>query len=157
MVFSIDIIWISNSSSSIDYDGNSSVCLWSESKLHSDDRIDVYITDSNTTDGIRLDKDIFSIEELSELYYSIKWQKDKDQYYFSREICNLDTNKSLLDMFDGWIQIDSHYPGSNWGYWGNISSFSNRSFDSWNYALNVFVSDDDKSWRLVKVLEFNVE
>ena len=160
VVFSVDIIWISHSSSSIDYNGTTSVCLWSELKLHSDDRIDVYITSAwvDAPQEWRVDKSSFSIGEFEGLSYYIEWEAYKEQYYFNREICNLDTqNPNMSIMYDWGMPVEEMYPGADSWFSSNISQFDNRDFVAWNYALNVFVSDDDKNWSLAKVLNFEVK
>ncbi len=149
--------WSSSIAWTDTYHNHYSVCWSTHVQTHPDNNIDVYITNSEIPAEWKITTNTFSPKELAGLQYYIEGQSSKKPYYFSREICNLDTHQSLLDMFDGWIQVDAIGPDTVAWQMGNLSPFSTIVFKTWHYSLNVFSSEDNNHRQLVKTIEFSVE
>jgi len=139
----------------ISQQNNSKHCYASKQKLHSDDRISAYIALPNN--WWKVEQDSFSIEGIKALDYFIEWKSIDKQYYFNREVCNTTKDETVLSiMYAGWMPVEEIYPGAEGGSIGNISSFSNLDFEIWDYALNIFISDNDSDRSFVKTLSFSV-
>jgi len=135
---------------------HSKQCFASKQKLRNDNNIDVYFTQLNHE--WKIDQKTFDVDNMENMEYYIEWKSTDKKYYFNWEICNTDKNEVVLSiMYDGWMLVDEIYPGADWWFVGNSSSFKNLEFERWNYAINVFVSNDDSSWKFVKTLSFDVE
>jgi len=152
--------WSSNSETNdkwytISQQNNSKHCYASKQKLHNDDRISAYIAFPNN--GWKVEQDSFSIDDVKALDYFIEGKSTDKQYYFNREVCNTTKDTTILPiMYAGWMPVEEIYPGAEWGSVNNMSSFSNLDFEIWDYALNIFVSDNDSDRSFVKTLSFSV-
>jgi len=134
---------------------NSNHCYASTEKIYNDDRIDVYISMPNNWWKVK--QNSFSIEDIKKLEYYIWWESVDKQYYFNREVCNKNEDKPILPiMYDGGMPVDEIYPWALWWSIGNTSSFENLDFEIWDYAINVFVSDNDSDRKFAKTISFRV-
>jgi len=153
--WSLDLWYKTENYISVDEQATSNHCYASKQKLDNDDRIDVYISRPNN--WWKVDQSSFSIYDIQQLEYYILWQSTNKQYYFNREICDISHDKPVLSiMYDGGMPVDEIYPGAIGGSVGNTSSFDNLDFEMWDYAINVFVSDNDSDRYFAKTLSFVV-
>jgi len=143
----------------IENNNSNQTCLGNQQKIQNDDRIDAYITTSEIPQKWKTTQNTFTTTEILGLSYYIEWKSDTQQYYINREICNLDTNQTIEKiMSDGWLPIEEIFPGADGWLWGNTSPFNNiKHYEPWNYSLNIFTSNDDKNWQLVKKLWFTLD